>query len=64
MLNTKENSEKLGRLQQKVGRTEAQWKRRNTVYGVIPINALTIEIDWIITARVFNLFQTIHAQLV
>ena len=28
------------------------------------LNALTIGIDWIITARVFNPFQTIHAQLV
>ena len=27
--NTKENNEKLGRLRQKVGRTEAQWKRPN-----------------------------------
>ena len=50
-------------MQQKVGRTEAQWKRRNTVYGIIPINELTIETDWIM-ARVFNPFQTIHAQLV
>ena len=28
-INTKENSEKLGRLRQRVGHTEAQWKRRN-----------------------------------